>query len=120
MSESEEISRSRKLSGDRLAAIEGEFGLLVSRPEDEALVLTVDRAGVALYPGFQFRKGAREVLPLVATAVRIGRLNDWTDSNLAQWFCSPNGYLDGERPVGNLGAPKLLLAAANADLATRW
>ncbi len=86
----------------------------------EGRILGIRRGRGILYPGFQFDKDARQVRTEITDVIAIGRDNGWQDTHLLQWFCSPNGYLDGARPVDELVDHGRLMTAARQDLAKRW
>lgn len=117
--------------------IDAEFGLLSSEQVAELVesrsanrasaayglrsagrIFSVTSGGVQRYPGFQFdattgqpRLGVARTLEVLADAA----LSGW---ELALWFTSPTGLLDGHRPVDLLDAdPDAVLTAARAELA---
>jgi hypothetical protein len=119
------------------AQVDAEFGLLSSEQVAELVgsrsanrasaayglrstgrIFSVTSGGVQRYPGFQFdptagqpRRGVTRTLQVLADAA----LSGW---ELALWFTSPTGLLDGHRPVDLLDTdPDAVVAAAHAELA---
>lgn len=80
-----------------------------SRWKREGRIFAVRRGGVDLYPAFQFADGA----PLKAMASILASLpEDLTPWQIAFWFASGNGWLDGETPQDRLNTPDAVVAAA--------
>lgn len=117
--------------------IDAEFGLLTSEQVAELVgsrspnrasaayglrsarrIFSVTSAGVQRYPGFQFDAVTGQ--PHAGVAGTLGVLADaaWSGWELALWFTSPTGLLDGHRPVDLLDSdPDAVVAAARAELA---
>ncbi|WP_155849517.1 hypothetical protein [Arthrobacter sp. H20] len=120
----------------RWASIAAEFGMLTGPEVDDIvgqrsppagclaakrqILGVVTRAGRVLYPGFQFDPISGLVRPMIARVAVIGLAGGWRDRHLLQWFCSPNGYLGGDRPVDVLDDPERLIFAAHSDLDLVW
>ncbi|GAA1128164.1 hypothetical protein [Arthrobacter flavus] len=126
----------RRVARGRWASIAAEFGMLTG-PEVDAkvgpnsppagclaakrqILGVVTRAGRVLYPGFQFDPESGRARPMIAVIASIGLAGGWKDRHLLQWFCSPNGYLSGDRPVDVLDDPDRLIFAAHSDLDLVW
>jgi hypothetical protein len=133
-----QVARSLQATENRWRRIEREFGMLDSGQVAEFLgasgtnrnlahslakkgqILGVKRGRKTLFPGFQFDADSGEVRPVIAQVASIGRQSGWEDRHLLQWLCTPNGYLDGARPVDHIADEVTLLQAAESDLAVRW
>ncbi|NOJ58731.1 MULTISPECIES: hypothetical protein [unclassified Arthrobacter] len=127
---------SRRVARGRWASIASEFGMLTGSEVDQLvgpgsppagclaakrqILGVVTRAGRVLYPGFQFDPVTGQARPMIARVAAIGLAGGWKDRHLLQWFCSPNGYLGGDRPVDVLDDPDRLLYAAHSDLDLVW
>ncbi len=80
-----------------------------SRWKREGKIFAVRRGGVDLYPAFQFADGA----PIPAVKAILAALpNDLTPWQIALWFASGNGWLDGATPQERLNAPDEVVVAA--------
>ena len=90
---------SRREAGARMDAA-GQAG--ASRPAGTQL-FTVDVAGVAMYPGFQFDEtgSPRAVIARIVEQAG-GFIRGWS---LALWFTGANGWLGDLRPVDVIGGP---------------
>lgn len=135
---SPQVARSVQAAENRWRAIDREFGLLDSAVVAERLgaskanrnlahslakkgrILGVRRGRRILYPGFQFDHDTGQVRPVIARVVELGRGSRWADAHLLQWFCAPNGFLGGARPVDVIDNEPELLEAARADMTARW
>ena len=80
-----------------------------SRWKREGRLFAVRRAGVDLYPSFQFADGAP--LPVIkdVLAALPGHMTGW---QIAMWFASGNGWLDGAEPQERLPDPDAVVDAA--------
>ena len=80
-----------------------------SRWKREGRLFAVRRAGVDLYPSFQFADGAP--LPVIkdVLAALPGHMTGW---QIAMWFGSGNGWLDGAEPQDRLSDPDAVVDAA--------
>ena len=80
-----------------------------SRWKREGRLFAVRRAGVDLYPSFQFADGAP--LPVIkdVLAALPGHMTGW---QIALWFGSGNGWLDGAEPHERLSDPDAVVDAA--------
>ncbi|MHA7172889.1 hypothetical protein [Arthrobacter monumenti] len=132
------VARSLQATENRWRAMEREFGMLDSGGVAELLgssptnrnrahalakegrILGVKRGRKVLFPGFQFNHEAGEVREVIAELAEIGRTAGWEERHLLQWMCTPNGYLDGDRPVDHIEDADRLISAARSDLAERW
>jgi hypothetical protein len=100
--------------------IEAEFGLLTAREVAELLgarptkLLSVQRGKTLRYPGFQFDREARAILPVIEPLINLARANGWRMADVALWLTSPSTSFDAEdRPVDHLREdPDAVLAAA--------
>ena len=80
-----------------------------SRWKREGKLFAVRRSGIDLYPAFQFADGApRPVVKKVLAALP----KDMTGWQVAMWFASGNGWLDGAEPQGYLSDPDAVIDAA--------
>ena len=80
-----------------------------SRWKREGRLFAVRRSGVDHYPAFQFADGApRPVIKEVLSALP----KDMTAWQIAMWFASGNGWLDGDEPQECLSAPDAVVEAA--------
>lgn len=82
-------------------------------------ILGVARGNRTLYPSFEFDLAAGKVRPVIAEVVKAAG-DRWDPESLLQWFCAPNGFLDGRRPVDTIDDRQTLLAAAYKSLAPEW
>ena len=80
-----------------------------SRWKREGKIFTVRKGGVDLYPAFQFTDGAPKG---VMKSVLAELAEDFTPWQIAFWFESGNGWLDGEAPQDCLGKPDEVVLAA--------
>jgi len=77
----------------------------------EGKMLSINYHGIDLFPAFQFSSG--KPLPIIAELLKILRKGDRSSWDIAIWFTSINGWLDGDRPVDALTTePMLVLDAA--------
>ena len=80
-----------------------------SRWKREGRLFAVRRSGVDHYPAFQFADGApRPVIKAILTALP----KDMTGWQIAMWFASGNGWLDGDEPQERLSDPDAVVEAA--------
>lgn len=80
-----------------------------SRWKREDKIFAVPRGGVNLYPAFQFADGA----PIPALKAILAALpSDLTPWQIAFWFASGNGWLDGAAPHERLNTPDDVIEAA--------
>ena len=80
-----------------------------SRWKREGKLFAVRRSGIDLYPAFQFADGApRPAIKSILTALP----NDMTGWQIALWFASANGWLDGAAPQDRLSDPDAVVEAA--------
>lgn len=80
-----------------------------SRWKREGKLFAVRRAGIDLYPAFQFADGVpRPVIKAVLQALPA----DMTAWQIAMWFGSGNGWLDGAEPQRSLSRPNDVIDAA--------
>jgi len=87
-----------------------------SRWKREQKLFSVPYKGMELFPAFQFRDGKpRPCIEKVLAALP----DDFTPWQIAFWFASGNGWLDGASPVDHLEQTDELVVAANhaAELA---
>jgi len=136
---SPQLARSLQATENAWREMSEEFGLLSSTELSRAVgssspnrsyasdqrnagnLLAVKRPGGMKYPGFQIdphEHTIRPVMrPLLATAVQAGR----SEAGLALWMISPNGYLDGDRPVDRLDSdPESVVEAATDSFSVKW
>ena len=80
-----------------------------SRWKREGRLFAVRRAGRDLYPAFQFEDGVpRPAIRKILAALP----KDMTDWQVALWFASANGWLDGNEPQKSLSKPNNVIEAA--------
>lgn len=85
-----------------------------SRWKREGRVFAVRHAGRDLYPAFQFADGQPRSVIKSVLAVMPASATPW---QIAMWFASGNGWLDGAEPQTCLDAPDEVVEAAR-DLAS--
>jgi hypothetical protein len=80
-----------------------------SRWKREGRVFAVRHAAIDLFPAFQFHDGAPS--PAIKKILKAlpDHLTPW---QIAFWFASGNGWLDGKTPQECLGTPDLVIEAA--------
>lgn len=81
-----------------------------SRWKREGRIFAVRRAGNDLYPAFQFADG--QPRPVIRKLLAV-LPRDMTPWQVAFWFASGNGWLDGAAPQDRLDAETDVLAAAS-------
>lgn len=70
---------------------------LAARWRAEGKVFAVEHSGDLLYPAFQFDEGGRPRPIIGKVLAALGpHVGPW---QVALWFVSPNGWLDGARPI---------------------
>ena len=80
-----------------------------SRWKREGRLFAVRRSGIDLYPAFQFADGT----PRPAIKSILADLPDeMTGWQIAMWFASANGWLDGAAPQDSLSEPDAVIGAA--------
>ena len=80
-----------------------------SRWKREGKLFAVRRSGVDHYPAFQFVDGSpRPVIKAILDALP----RDMTGWQIAMWFASGNGWLDGDEPKERLSDPDAVVDAA--------
>ncbi len=80
-----------------------------SRWKREGRIFAVRVKGADLYPAFQFAEG--EPLPAIRKAL-AALPESMTPWQIALWFASGNGWLDGKAPQDALDAPAAVVEAA--------
>ncbi len=80
-----------------------------SRWKREGKLFAVRRSGVDHYPAFQFADGAPKP---VVKAILAALPKDMTAWQIAMWFASGNGWLDGAEPQERLSDPDAVVDAA--------
>ncbi|MCY4381856.1 MAG: hypothetical protein OXE44_01745 [Nitrospinae bacterium] len=82
-----------------------------SRWKREGKLFAVRRSGIDHYPAFQFADGSpRPVIKAILAALP----KDMTGWQIAMWFASGNGWLDGEEPQERLSEPDAVVEAARS------
>ncbi len=82
-----------------------------SRWKREGKLFAVRRSGIDHYPAFQFADGSpRPVIKAILAALP----KDMTGWQIAMWFASGNGWLDGEEPQERLSDPDAVVEAARS------
>jgi len=100
-------------SAEEVAALAGHEAsnrsATATRWKTQGAIFGVRRLGRDRYPAFQFQDGRpRKIIGKALRALPDG-MSPW---QIALWFTSPNGWLDGAAPVDRLGDEAALLAAA--------
>lgn len=134
---SPQVARSVVAQENRWRSMENEFGMLDSTGVAEELgnsatnrnkasqlvkegkLLGVKRGNKTLFPKFEFDLAAGKVRPVISDVVQIAG-DRWSGESLLQWFCAPNGYLDGRRPVDVIDDQETLISTARKSLAEEW
>ena len=80
-----------------------------SRWKREGRLFAVRRSGIDLYPAFQIADGAPRPAIRSILAALPGDMTDW---QIAMWFASANGWLDGAAPQESLSDPEAVIGAA--------
>ena len=80
-----------------------------SRWKREGKLFAVRRAGIDHYPAFQFVDGSPQP---VIKAILAALPKDMTGWQIAMWFASGNGWLDGAEPQERLSEPGAVVDAA--------
>ena len=82
-----------------------------SRWKREGKLFAVRRSGIDHYPAFQFADGSpRPVIKAILAALP----KDMTGWQIAMWFASGNGWLDGAEPQERLSDPDAVVEAARS------
>jgi len=133
------IARAVQAEQNLNARIEAEFGMLTSTeagmrmgsrsraPRNLAITAHRNTTLVALrqgnslvYPGFQFGPDGHP-LAVIARLRETAAVNEWSETGLVQWICSPTTYFDGDRPVDHLAEdPDRVVTVAAEALAVSW
>ena len=80
-----------------------------SRWKREGRLFAVRRSGIDLYPAFQFADGTpRPAIKSILAALP----DEMTGWQIAMWFASANGWLDGTAPQDSLSEPDAVIGAA--------
>lgn len=83
-----------------------------TRWKAQGAIFSVRRLGRDRYPAFQFQDGRpRKVIADILKALP----NDMSPWQTALWFASPNGWLDGARPMDRLADAKAVIEAATRE-----
>ena len=83
-------------------------------------LLGVKRGQAYAYPGFQFDRKAREVLPAVPRLIAEARAMGMDDEDLIFWLCTRSRYFGGDRPVDHLGDQEDLLEQLRLSGSVDW
>ncbi|GBE65183.1 hypothetical protein MFM001_16450 [Mycobacterium sp. MFM001] len=133
------IARAVQAELNLYARIEAEFGLLTSTEAGKRMgsrsraprnlaasarrnnqLVAIRRGNHLAYPGFQFGPDGQP-LAVIGRLRKIAETNDWSETGLVQWLCSPTTYFDGDRPVDHLTEdPDGVAAVAADDMAVEW
>lgn len=133
------IARAVQAELNLYARIEAEFGLLTSTEAGKRMgsrsraprnlaasarrnnqLVAIRRGNHLVYPGFQFGPDGQP-LAVIGRLRKIAEANDWSETGLVQWLCSPTTYFDGDRPVDHLTEdPDRVAAVAADDMAIEW
>jgi hypothetical protein len=94
---------------------------LASRRRAAHQIAGVVRRNAVLYPGFQFDRSQRTILPVMAQLIRLATANGWSEEDLLLWLCSPTTSFEGQdRPVDHFHDPDSVLAAARTQFEAQW
>jgi hypothetical protein len=133
------IARAVQAEQNLYARIEAEFGMLSSTEAGKRMgsrsraprnlattahrnnqLVAVRRGNHLAYPGFQFRPDGQP-LAVIGRLRETAEINEWSETGLVQWLCSPTTYFDGDRPVDHLTEDSDRVVAVAADaLAVSW
>lgn len=133
------VARAVQAEHNLYARIDAEFGMLTSTQAGKRMgsrssaprnlattahrnktLVAVRRGNYLAYPGFQFGPDGHP-LAVIRRLRDIAESNDWSESGLVQWLCSPTTYFDGDRPVDHLSTdPDRVVAVAAEALAVSW
>lgn len=80
-----------------------------SRWKREGKLFAVRRSGADLYPAFQFADGFPRPVIQETLTVLPRHMSGW---QVAMWFASGNGWLDGAEPQERLSQPEAVINAA--------
>ena len=110
------IETVRCYSAEEIAALAGHEAsnrsATATRWKTQGAIFGVRRLGRDRYPAFQFQDGRpRKVIGKVLKALPEG-MSPW---QMALWFASANGWLDGSAPMDRLGDETALVAAATRE-----
>jgi len=103
------------LDGTQVAILLGGAGDIDGLPSSVTRgILAVERGDEIVYPGFQFDRDARTVLPVMEPLLALAEANGWRFGDVALWLISPSTSFDMEdRPVDHLiSEPSAVLASA--------
>lgn len=104
------------LAGKEVAGLAGHraanASVTASRWKRAGKVFSVPRLGEELYPAFQFRDGLPHPTVARALAELPGRKSPW---QVAFWFTSSNGWLDGDAPADRLDDAEAVVEAARRE-----
>jgi hypothetical protein len=133
------IARAVQAEHNLYGRIEAEFGMLSSAEAGRRMgsrssaprnlattahrknqLVAVRQGNYLCYPGFQFGPDGQP-LAVISRLREVADANDWSETGLVQWLCSPTTYFDGDRPVDHLVEdPERVAAVAAEDLAISW
>jgi hypothetical protein len=133
------IARAVQAEQNLYARIEAEFGMLSSTEAGKRMgsrsraprnlattahrnnqLVAVRRGNHLAYPGFQFGPDGQP-LAVIGRLRETAEMNEWSETGLVQWLCSPTTYFDGDRPVDHLTEdPDRVVAVAADALAVSW
>ncbi|MGH3501234.1 MAG: hypothetical protein ACRDQA_10165 [Nocardioidaceae bacterium] len=133
------VARAIQAEQNLYARIDAEFAMLTSTQAGQRMgsrssaprnlattahrnrsLLAIRRGGYLAYPGFQFGPDGQP-LPVIRRLHEVADANDWSETGLVQWLCSPTTYLEGDRPVDHLALdPDRVVAVASEALGISW
>lgn len=133
------VARAAQAEHNLYARIGAEFGLLTSAEAGHQMgsrssaprnlaatahrnktLAAIRRGPYLAYPGFQFGPDGQP-LPVIGRLRAVADDNDWSETGLLQWLCSPTTYLDGDRPVDHLTKdPDRVVTVATQALGSSW
>jgi hypothetical protein len=81
----------------------------ISRWKGNQKIFSVIHGGVEYFPAFQFQDGQPHETIARVLQILGSRKSEW---QLAFWFTSPNGWLDGKKPANCLNEAEAVVTAA--------
>ena len=82
---------------------------IASELRSSGKIIGVKRLHRYEFPGFQFDREAREVIPVIEPLIAIADKHKWDHHDLVLWLMAPSCYFeDGRAPVRHLDADNLL------------
>ncbi|WP_166788751.1 helix-turn-helix domain-containing protein [Cryobacterium sp. TMT4-31] len=109
------------LTDSEVAKILGVTSTNLIRLRNSGRIIAVKRGPSVRYPGFQFDRASRAILPVIRPLVAVARDNGWSNESLTLWMLGPTtSFEEEDRPADHLHEPELLLAAAHSHMEALW